>query len=295
MDDCIRPRVYPWALCFGREVVAQGMLYTAAVAQYLAVRSLQRSTLGDPGVGVFEDGYAASLLFGPTLGLEHPLTGQGGFVVAEANPDIPARLGSRPLAGSAVLGWLNDRGLMLYRPVLDVTKGWGNRTINPTSPPAWIVKPWTGSQLPVTSQYLASWQAIKSVWGKIIAANVLPEGSAGRILALTNAGFLIFPKTSTLSMPGMTPEQMLVWESISQELRPIAKLASANNMDMLRIEGERLDANADFWAGVERMTRAIATVGVSELGGGGKNGLWIGLGILAAGAAYVATRKKGNG
>lgn len=257
------------------------MLYAQAVAAYLPVRALRVATLGEPGVGVFEDALAAQLIYGPILGIEHPMTGQGGFVVQGPNMDLPIRVGNRPLVSAAVGAWLNDYGLALYRPVLDHA-AYPTRTIDPKRPPAWILKPWGVTNLPVTQAYQQAWDVMMGIWARVYKVGVLPPKTEGRIRALLQAGFLVFPKSTTVSLPGQTTEQRAAWQVMADEMRTLVKLAAAENMNALRVEGEKLAANADFWEGIERAVRAVATVGLSEIGPHKKGGWWLlGVGAMA--------------
>lgn len=64
---------------------------------------------------------------------------------------------------------------------------------------------------------------------------------------------------------GLTSEQSQQWRMIYEVMRPLTSAALRGEMQVARIEGDRLAADAAFWSRVVRVTAAVATAGYSEV------------------------------
>lgn len=86
--------------------------------------------------------------------------------------------------------------------------------------------------------------------------------------AESSAAFYADPPTYpalNLYPAGLTDDQQQAWAMIYQAMQPITSSVLAGEMAQAQAAGEQLASNADFWTAVTRITKAVATVGFSEV------------------------------
>ena len=265
------------------------MDYAAAVTALTRIRS-QRAEFQTLGIGTLEDGYLATLIWGPVLTVGAPLTGAGGFAIDPPPADMPDRVGNRPDAGVAASAWLHDRGLRAMRPAL-IESLYRTRSIDTRAVPMWLRKPFDVNTAPVTDAYKAAYSAIWNLWSEAAARNILPADMWRTMLKIKAGGFILFPRAVATAIPGMTDAQGRAFAEFSRQVAPIASLAAKDQLAQVAADGKILAGKADFWTAVERVTKAVATLGTSEIGRGSPVGLVI-AGVIGAAALFMLGRGK---
>lgn len=223
--------------------------YESVIASLLQSRIAQGNS--DTSFGIIFDARAAEAIWPGTL----ELSASGMTIIAQGKD-----------AGIAVRAFLkaNGFGIVAY-PVVQEAAG-GTGTFPATNAPGWVRTKFGANAWPAAPMYSEAVAGLRGlVMGKIFTTiKSVPNDLQKIINQLFIIGLMVYPANADAQW--LTEGDRAAFVDIVAATKPVVGAYHKSRLADLAIEGAALQSNADLWNNVYRITAAVATLGLSEVG-----------------------------